>query len=420
MNRYGESLAAGRRSFIGRYTFYYHSRAIAFEGAFTGIFLLNDIVARKAFAASDFWVMLIVMIPGVSLLFSVYFSTLVPRGRKRAVFLWSGIMGRLILIGAAWVFNAPSFALLIALSSLSFPVLLPVQNAVYQANYVASERGRLFGAGSAISAVTTMAAALAAGWLLDHRESAYRLVYPAAGAIGFLACWLFYRIRWRRGFASEDAPPSSGQERFFHLLSPKILWMPFRQSLAILKANPSFAAYEGAYFAYGAGFMITSTLLPFYLVDEIGVSYEQAAHMKGIIYYALLVGLSSAFGRLCDTRNPIYVSRMAFTMLAFFPLSLYLSHALASVYAAFFLFGAAMAAVNIGWNMGPIFFSKERDSSAMMGVHVTLTGVRALLAHPCAILLKNAFDSARSPMLVASGLFVAAAFMMRRLEHRHR
>ena len=49
------------------------------------------------------------------------------------------------------------------------------------------------------------------------------------------------------------------------------------------------------------------------------------------------------------------------------------------VYFAYLIFGIGMSGIVISWNMSSIFFAGEDDVSMYQSVHVTLTGVRALI-----------------------------------------
>jgi hypothetical protein len=51
-----------------------------------------------------------------------------------------------------------------------------------------------------------------------------------------------------------------------------------------------------------------------------------------------------------------------------------------AVYAAHIVFGAGMSGIAVAWNLAPITFAGAADSSKYTGAHVTLTGVRGLIA----------------------------------------
>jgi hypothetical protein len=92
---------------------------------------------------------------------------------------------------------------------------------------------------------------------------------------------------------------------------------------------------------------------------------------------------------------------------------------MALVYVAFALYGLAMAGVNIGWTMGPIYFAGSRDAARYMGVHVTMVGIRGLVGNPVGLLLLETVGS-RGAFLVAGGCFAAAAVLAWRLDRELR
>ena len=69
-----------------------------------------------------------------------------------------------------------------------------------------------------------------------------------------------------------------------------------------------------------------------------------------------------------------------------------------------------MSAVIMLWNLGPINFAGEKDSSNYMGVHMTLTGVRGVLA-PFIGMGSFYLIGLRNAFLVSAALFLVAAIM---------
>ena len=82
------------------------------------------------------------------------------------------------------------------------------------------------------------------------------------------------------------------------------------------------------------------------------------------------------------------------------------------------IFGVAMTAVNIAWNLGPMQFAQsEQESANYMAVHVTLTGLRGMLA-PLLTLGTIRLLGLRGGFAVSSLLFLGASLLMLRLSRR--
>jgi len=387
---------------VGRYTFAFHLRAMMLEGAVNGAWQLNEIVARKSLGASTLWITLIAMSPSVALLLSALWGPLFEGRRKAPFFLAAGVVGRLVLLAVAAVRGPAAFTAVLAVSALSYSILYPTQNALFQSNYAPGERGRFFGRAYSAFAVASILSALALGALYDLQTQAYRWTYPAVGLVGFLACYELYRPRER-------------------CTRPRVTraWSnPLRQVWGVLAGDRAFALYQAGFFFYGLGFMTMITLIPLYIVDRLGASYWQASWMRVVLYMGVQALTSGIAGRFMDRSHPAALAKLSFLGLAAFPLLLGLSRTPWGGYGAFLWFGLCMAGVSLAWYVGPLAFAGERDSSAFMTVHVALTGVRALIGHPLAAVLYVTTGTFAVPFLAASVFFLSGAGCMALLIRR--
>lgn len=383
-----------------------------FEGVWAGSLVTADVVARKAFAASEGWIVLLTTLPQVALFSAIYFSKLAKRGEGSARrFVGAGLIGRATLIGVAFSGSAPSFIAFITLSTMMQAYLQPAWNALYQANYAPADRGRRFGTAAAISAATTIGTALLAGYLLDLDQNLYRWIYPVAGLSGFVSCYYFSKIRPR--WMQEANPPeretsgdSSIRER---------LLGPLREAWNTLRENRQFRRFELGYFSYGTALMVLLPVFPIYLVDTLHADYSQAARAKGGILYAMMIFFQPIAGRLMDRSNPVRISSASFAILALFPIPMALIPSIPVAYVSFAIYGIGIAFTNVAWSMGPIYFAGERDASAFMGVHIALVSLRALLGNLLGWFLLEQLGPAAA-FYTASALFAAASLLMRKLD----
>jgi hypothetical protein len=88
------------------------------------------------------------------------------------------------------------------------------------------------------------------------------------------------------------------------------------------------------------------------------------------------------------------------------------------LFASYAVFGVAMTAVNLAWNLGPGHFAPtDRDTESYMAVHVTLTGVRAVVGPVIALSAKSLLGL-RAGFAVACGFYLLASALMLRLSRR--
>ena len=401
----------GACSRVGRYTQRAWWRSTVLEGVVLGVFILNEYVAKKTLGAGDAILTALVIGPTAALLFSAWWSGLLNRREKSSTFLFFGMLGRLSLLLVALAGSAHSFTAVIAGATFLFGAIVPAANALLQRNFTASERGRVIGFGSALQALTAIAVSLLVGRLYDWRPEAYRVVYPAAAVCGFFSCLSLARVRFRA------RPGEPVEKKLFGAgLGAAVagaLRRPFAGTLTLLREDRGFRRYEMGFMAYGLAWMMLQPTIPVYLVEKLQVAYAEVANARGLIYFAMIAALSQPFGRLLDRIGPIRVSRIAFVILAFFPLLLASAHGVGMVYPAFLVYGCGMAAVNLGWTTGPIHFARERDSAGYMGAHVALVGVRAIIGGPFGMWLYRASGSPTATFGLASALFVAGALIMK-------
>jgi hypothetical protein len=99
---------------------------------------------------------------------------------------------------------------------------------------------------------------------------------------------------------------------------------------------------------------------------------------------------------------------------------LFLAHDFWMLTASYACFGVAMTAVNLAWNLGPLQFAKSKDDAAdYMAVHVTLTGLRAMLGPLLALGAIHLFDL-RAGFIVSGSLYLLSAILMFRLSLGYR
>ena len=377
-----------------------------------GVFILNEYVAKKTLGAGDAILTALVIGPTAALLFAAWWSGLLYRREKSSTFLVFGMLGRLSLLLVAGAGSAVSFTAVIAVATFLYGAIVPAANALLQRNFTAGERGRVIGLGIALQALTVIAVSLLTGRLYDWRPEAYRLVYPAAAICGFFSCLSLARVRFR------SRPGEPNEQRLFAAglgtALAAALRRPFAGAFVLLREDRGFRRYEMGFMAYGLAWMMLQPTIPVFLVEQLHVAYAEVANARGLIYFTMIAVLSHPFGRLLDRVGPIAVSRVAFTILALFPLLLASAHGVGMAYFAFLVFGCGMAAVNLGWTTGPIHFARDRDSAGYMGAHVALVGVRAIIGGPFGIWLYRASGSPLATFALASALFFIGSLIMTR------
>ena len=112
-----------------------------------------------------------------------------------------------------------------------------------------------------------------------------------------------------------------------------------------------------------------------------------------------------------------FISR-GFAILMIFPLLFVLSSLWAGesvipviiVFVAYLIFGVAMTVINVSWNMSSIFFAGKEDASMYQSVHVTMTGIRGVIAPILGFTLLRLFNIT-AVFMVAAGFLAWASII---------
>ena len=362
--------------YIEKRTFLLLMLASFFNGFVFGTFNIQDVVAKKALLALDWQITILVMLWPLSNLFSIWWGKALERSKSISkFFVLTAFIGRLVLIFMLWTHSYYSY-LIIMIFVFSFNSLLsPAQNSIYRNNISAENRGVLFGYTASLVTLIAIIFSYTAGKLMDINEDWFRYIFSVAGLMGCISSLLMAMIK------IENKKYNTTK-----LKIKQFFVTPIMSTVNILKKNRDFAIFQRNFFIYGIGFMIILPAIPKFLVEYLKMDYSQTFMAKGIISQLGILLLSPIAGRVHDKKNPSFFTFLAFFTLGCYPVILLISSFLVGsgienyvVYFAYLIFGIGMSGIVISWNMSSIFFAGDEDVSMYQSVHVTLTGVRALI-----------------------------------------
>jgi MFS family permease len=387
--------------------------AALFNGVILSLNQTQDIIARKALHAEDWQLMLMTMIWPVANFFSVWWARIFERScHKHRYFLLAGIIGRLTMVWAIWLVSMNEYLVLLGLLFVSNSLIVPAQNSIYQRNISPRRRSRVFGMTLSVGIGVSVVLTFFAGRLLDVREQSFRWILVGTGIIGFISAAVLSLIRIQEPVERALCPRPGWKEVFLE---------PLTGMFRLLRENKAFGAFERNFSIYGMGFIMMQPIIPIYMVDKLQLNYTTNFLAKGIVSQLGMLLLSPLIGKLHDRMHPFRFMAGAFGLLMVFPVLFVVSSLcegeallpVVIVFAAYLIFGIAMAAVNITWNMGSIFFAGDADASIYQSVHVTMTGIRGLIAPVLGFVLLKVF-SLTMVFVVAAGFFLwASLFSLR-------
>lgn len=287
--------------------------------------------------------------------------------------------------------------------------VLTVRATVWSANYPRHVMARVTGRMVMVSAIGVALAALLAGWVLDRNTTYARWLYVLAGLLGLLAAWRYRAVRVRREFRLLAAEAGEGQAGSAFSLE---------MLREILRADPEFRRYMFWMSMYGSGNLMISGQLVVLFTDRLGMPGITQIMALTVVPLLLMPLCLPWWARLFDQGHIIeYRARQCWVLVAG---TIVMALAVISrtdwlVWAGAALIGFAMAGANLGWNLGHNDFAPLGRVQHYMGVHVTLTGVRGLLAPPAGMLCYELLERWRTgagvfALLIPLGMLISGAF----------
>ena len=350
--------------FTSRPTFKYDINASWLYGIQLGIIVMASVYARKRLDASEAEVALIVAAPSAGMLWSIYWGHLASNRHKMPFFFWPAIIGRGLVILAAFTSNSLGFTIVMLVAYAISMLTAPIRAGVIRANYPDECRGLIEGRVRATLFLTGAIAAFFAGKFMDRRIENAHWLFAVAGAAGMASAFVFSRIKVRREQWLDG-----------HVPEPFTL----RKTFGVLFSNPKFGVFQLLFSTSAFATHMARLVLILFLTDVMKANYTECAAALQIVPRIFVVLTTLLAGVYIDRWNPLLIRGVFVLIGCASPLIIYFSKSMTTVYGAMVLWGIALGGGGIVWSIGSMYFAPERKVPAYQGVHTSLTGVRGIL-----------------------------------------
>jgi MFS family permease len=286
--------------------------------------------------------------------------------------------------------------------------VLTVRAAVWSANYPRHVMARVTGRIVMANSFGVAGVALLAGWVLDLHAPAARWLYLLAALCGLLAALRYRAVRVRRQYRLLAAEAGSGRSARAFSLS---------MLGEILRTDPAFRAYMFWMSLYGSGNLMMNAQLVVLFSDRLHLPSLTQILLLTVVPLLVMPLFLPWWARMFDRGHIIeYRSRQCWALVAAIVLlscGVWLQRSWL-LWPGALLVGVSYAGANLGWNLGHNDFATPGRAQHYMGVHVTLTGVRGLIAPPLGIACYELLEAGRAgwgtaAMLLPLGLVTAGA-----------
>jgi hypothetical protein len=179
---------------------------------------------------------------------------------------------------------------------------------------------------------------------------------------------------------------------------------------------------------YGGGSLMMTSQLVVILSDHLHVSSEQQILLLTVVPMLVLPWFVPFWARRFDRNHTVsFRAEQGWGMVGAYGLTTagVISGWLPLLWAGALLLGAALAGANFGWNLGHRDFAAPGQAQHYMGVHVTLTGLRGMIAPPLGMLCYQGLEAlhagaGRYSILLPTAVTTAGAYGFNRLRNKHR
>lgn len=371
------------------------------------------VIARKAFNAGDLVVTILAGSEAIANITSVYWTGLLHgRDRVRATnALQIGVIACVLLMALA-PFGRAGQIMLLSLTLIARALLVGIVSArtdLWRANYPRDARGRFTGKLIIVATLVVAFTSIAIALVMDLPAlggHGFRPIYALASIVALFGVRAFSRVRWRGRAAHLRAEHASGR-------AGRVAGL--RAMMRILRDDRDYRRFMTAQFVLGAPQLAAAPIFIIALSERFHLGYTQSIALVTAIPQLVPIAVIPLWARLLDRVHIIrfrawhsWVFVGANTLMAV----ALLTESLPVLYLSRIVLGVAMGGGMLAWELGHHDFARKGLATIYMGVHVTLTGVRGVLAPLAGTLLYAATIPLTGDLSIPGANLGAWAFLL--------
>ena len=306
------------------------------------------------------------------------------QGRPKIQFLRPLLLAMTVCVGALALLplggaGLIAFLVLYSAARLLWAGVDTVRSVIWSVNYPRHLRARVTGRIMVNGSLALAASGLLLGWLLEHDDRWYRVAILAAAACGLTGALAFkhFRVRQEQRLLSDELARVREGARF-----------DLTGVRELLSSDATFRRYMLAMSVFGAGHLMLTPLMVVCLDDVLHVSELVQIAITAALPILMMPLAIQPWARFLD-RHHVIVYRSVHAWIAVCGAVLLVVAVVARVplllWPGALLMGISLAAGSLGWSLGHNDFAPRGEETRYMALHVTLTGLRGLIAPPAAI-----------------------------------
>ncbi|MEM7277422.1 MAG: MFS transporter [Pseudomonadota bacterium] len=287
------------------------------------------------------------------------------------------LLAALSLLLVAWI-PAGGLGVLLFICAMFFARTfwtgaLTLRSAVWRANYPSEVRARFTSRITVLGALAMAVSSAVCGYYLDESVDNFRVFYPVAAACLAIGGLFFraVRVRQQRQLLASELAAKSGQKR------------GLVGAFSILREDEPYRRYMLRMFFFGSGNLMLVGQAVLLYSEQLAMSRTQQMLIISSIPFLVLPVTLPMWARYFDR---VGVVRFRAVQGWFFSGAMIMLFAgvindqLVLLWLAAALLGIGYAGGSIGWHLGHNAFATDDRATDYMAVHVSLTGLRGILA----------------------------------------
>jgi hypothetical protein len=280
-----------------------------------------------------------------------------------------------------------AFFVLYASARLLWAGVETVRAVLWSVNYPTRLRARITGRITINTSIVVALVGLTMGWLLGREYPWWRLALLTGAAFGVAGAFSFRRFRVRRERDLLEAERARVRE------GATFGYQGMRELLA---RDPAFREYQLAMAMFGAGLLSLTPLMVVCLNEVLGLPALVQVLVTTALPIIVMPVAVQPWARYLDMHRVLAFralhGRVTLGAVAFLVAAVALKTAWLLAPGAVLL-GVSMAAGSLGWTLAHNEFAPRGEETRYMALHVTLTGMRGLIAPPLTIGAYHVLDS---------------------------
>jgi hypothetical protein len=306
------------------------------------------------------------------------------QGRPKVQFLRPLLLAMAVCVGALALLpvggaGLVAFLVLYGAARLLWAGVDTVRSVIWSVNLPRHLRARVTGRIMVNGSVAIAAIGLLLGWLLEHDDPWYRVAILVAAGCGIAGGVAFrhFRVRREQSLLAAELERVRGGARF-----------DVAGIRDLLARDQRYRRYMLAMSTFGAGNLMLTPLTVVCLDDVLGANEIVQVAVTTALPIIVMPLFLQPWAAFLD-RHHIVVYRSVHAWIAVAgALALALAVLLRAewvIWPGALLMGISHAAGSLGWSLGHNDFAPPGEETRYMALHVTLTGLRGLVAPPLAI-----------------------------------